>query len=382
VGEAPYSVALSRTGPDLTGFAAYDAGFGELDIVGKVESDDELTLTETKAGRTIATLTGACDPTTGTITGTWSGGGKTRAVVLKPREADGVPLVQRVRRFGEANPDAPSCYWDVRSPAVFGLRDEERTARINQVLGVRFAGANEADMERRLEQCNPGGGGSVLGWYSIEANAEGLLSVLTNGYVYFGPAVHGWFNAAADAISIDIPTGRKLALTDVVESSDAFRLLVHSCMSQVADQVGGGDTWWWERAIQGVPTDSHGESVEVTDPSFDPSSLREPSFLVLPDGIAVLIRNQPTVSSGLELRGPVLRWGALLRAGVLKPGSPIRRLWAKTKPLPPTEPTCARFFVPRWAKPIDPALKTESDGPTQPRASQSQRVPLSEMRSS
>jgi hypothetical protein len=352
IGDAPCSLALSRTGSKLRGFMAYDAGFGQLDVVGKVESDHKLTLTETKGGRAIATLTGRCDSTTGAITGSWSGGGATKTVVLKPREADGVPLIQHVRRFGEAKQDAPSCNWNVLSPAVFGLRDHGRTARINQLLRVRFAGGDEADMERQVKQCDPGTSRHVLGWYSVEANGHGLLSVLTNGYVYFGPAAHGWFNAAADAISIDVPTGRKLALTDVVKSSKALRPLVHSCMTLVVKAVEEGDAWWHERDIQGVPTDKLGEPAVETDPSFDPTSLREPSFVVLPDGIAVLIRNQPTVSAALELQGPVLRWGALLRAGVLNPRSPVRRLWAKTKSLPSAEPTCTRFFLPHWARPV------------------------------
>lgn len=352
VGKAPCSVTLSRKGSKVRGSVAYDAGFGELELVGAVEADRKLTVTETAKGRAIATLSGVCDPATGAISGSWSGGGEMKALVLKPRDADGVPLVQRRRQFGKPLQDAPSCHWDVRRPAVFGLGDPGRTARINDHLRVRFVGASEVDMERRVKQCDPGTSQHVLGWYSIEANTQGLLSVLSNGYVYFGPAVHGAFNAAADAINIDIPTGRKLTLSQVVQSSRAFRPLVHSCMLFVADHLdpdGGGDGWWWERAIQGVPTDKDGEPVEESDPAFVPSSLYEPSFLVLPDGIAVLIRNQPTVSSAIELTGPVLRWGALLRAGVLNRRSPVRRLWANTKPLPSGEPTCVRFFEPRWA---------------------------------
>ncbi len=90
--------------------------------------------------------------------------------------------------------------------------------------------------------------------------------------------------------------------------------------------------------------------MEETAPAFVPSSLHEPSILVLPDGIAVLLRNQPTVSAGLSLRGPVIRWSALLRAGVLKASSPIARLWAGEKPLAAGEPACQRVFAPRWVK--------------------------------
>jgi hypothetical protein len=89
--------------------------------------------------------------------------------------------------------------------------------------------------------------------------------------------------------------------------------------------------------------------VEETAPTFVPSSLHEPSILVLPDGIAALLRNQPTVSAGLSLRGPVIRWSALLRAGVLKARSPIARLWAGEKSAA-GEPACQRVFEPRWVK--------------------------------
>jgi hypothetical protein len=353
VGESPCSLALSRVGSKLSGFAAYDAGSGDIEVAGQVEPDGALGLSEVKDGKKLAELRGTCAPDTGVITGRWkrAGAATDTPFTLHPREAGGVPLGEHRRRFGVLIEDTPSCHWDVRSPVVFGQRDAERTRRINAALRVRFTGGDEAGMERLVNNCGKGDDRHVLGWYSVEMSSEGVLSVLENGYTYFGPAVHGDFTAAARVISIDIPTGRTLALRDVVTSSKALRPVVTSCMKLVAEKLGGGDEWWFERDIQGVPCDKLGDPVAESSPEFVPSSLREPSFLVLPDGIAVLIRNQPTVSAAIELSGPVLRWGALLRAGVLKAGSPLARLWAKEKPLGAQEPACVRFFEPKWSTP-------------------------------
>jgi hypothetical protein len=349
IGEEAVSIALSRAGAGLHGFSAYDGGFGDIELSGAAPPDGTLVLAERKDGKDTASLRGRCASDTGVITGTWTLGAVTRPFTWKPREAGGVALSQRARRIPKDAVKESSCQWDVRSPVVFGLGDAERTARINGFLKLRFPGANEEDMEHRVTRCAAGTDNRVLGWYSVEANTSGLLSVVENGYVYLGPEVHGDFGAAEAAISVDIPSGRRLALTDVVTSSKALRPVVASCMQLFAESI-GGDAWWWERDIQGVPSDKNGDPAEETAATFVPSSLHEPSILVLPDGIAVLLRNQPTVSAAFALRGPVMRWSALLRAGVLKATSPAARLWAGQKPAPAGEPACQRVFVPRWVK--------------------------------
>jgi hypothetical protein len=78
----------------------------------------------------------------------------------------------------------------------------------------------------------------------------------------------------------------------------------------------------------------------------EPSSIREPGFLVLEDGLAVVMTGMPTVGAGLEFIGPVIRWGALLREGILKRSSPVSRLWAKERPLEKGQPACQRIFTP------------------------------------
>ena len=354
VGKSPWSVILSRKGSALEGHVAYDAGGGELDVRGTVRPDGTITFEESKDGKTGGQIEGQCAPDTGIISGTWKLGPKSQPFVLKPRGAKGTPLFERRRVIGAPQEEDSWCYWDVRNPLVFGLGDAERSARINAHLRIKFHFLNEAEAERIVTKCPKDTSNQVRGYYSIEANEQGLLSVLENGYVYLGPAVHGDFTAAAAAISIDVPTGRSLVLTDIVTSSKALRPVVKSCMKFLVESIGDGDEWWFERDIQGVPADKDGEPVEETAPTFVPSSLHEPSFLVLPEGLAVLIRGQPTVSSYLEMQGPVIQWGALVRASILKTNSPVARLWAGVKPLGPSDPSCVRFLKPKWATPVKP----------------------------
>lgn len=352
VGDSRWSVILKRKDSSLEGFVAYDNGSGDLTLRGSVRPDGTFVFEESKDGQKGGQIEGRCAKETGVLSGSWTQGKTTRDFTLSPRSARGVGIFERRRQLGKPIEDEPSCYWDVSHPAVFGLGDAARAGLINAHLKIRFIGLNEASTEQLVLTCPKGTDNHVTGYYSIEMNENGLLSILENGYVYLGPAAHGDFNAAAAAISIDIPSGRKLVLTDIVTSSKALRPVVTSCMKLVVEKLDGGDEWWHERSIQGVPSDKNGDPVEETSKDFVPSSIHEPSFLVLPDGLAVLIRGQNTVGAFLEMQGPVIQWGALLRAGVLKSNSPVARLWSNAKPLAANDASCVRFFSPKWNTPV------------------------------
>lgn len=348
IGTSPFSIVLTRKGKNLEGFVAYDSGVGELELRGTVADDGNVSFDESKDGKAGGHFEGTCAAATGILSGTWKLGAKSQPFVLKPRPAGATPMAERRRVIGPPADQEPMCNWDVRSPVVFGLGDAAKTGRINAHLKINFGGLNEAEAERLVVACAGGSENHVYGSYSVEMDEQGIVSVVENGYLYLGPAVHGDFTAGAGATSIDVPSGKKLALGDIVTSSKALRPIVHSCMKLVVDQIGSGDEWWFERDIQGMPADKNGEPVEETSREFDPKSIKEPSFLVLSDGLAVLIRNQPTVSAYLELQGVVIKWGALVRGSVLKSNSPITRVWANVKPLGANEPACTRYFEPKW----------------------------------
>jgi hypothetical protein len=336
IGKKTVSVILARSGDALRGATAYDGNTGEIELVGTA-AEGKFTLTERKDRKDLATMRGSCEAATGILAGTWNQGTTTLEFRLRPRAAGGVGIAQRVKQIGTPSEEQTSCTWKVRSPVVFGLGNAERTARINTALRIQFP--NETDMERQILACGPKVDRHVNGWYSIEANAGGLLSVLLNGYTYMGPAAHGDWNAGGAAVSLDIPTGRRLALKDIVTSSKALRPLIKSCMP-FAGNILGWNEWQLEQSIQGVEAEDR-----------EPSSVRDPSFLVLPDGLAVLMRNMPTVGAIFEFQGVVVRWGALQRAGLLAPRSPVARLWANQPALAPGDAACARMFFPRWIKP-------------------------------
>ncbi len=334
IGKSVVSVILARSGTGLRGATAYDGNTGEIELAGSVGSDGKFTLTERKDKKDLATMKGTCEANTGTLVGTWNQGAVTKEFRLRPRPAGGIGIAQLRKQIGKASEDTPSCTWDVRSPVVFGLGSAEKAGRINAALRLHFF--HEADLEREVLACGPKSDKHATGWYSIEANKEGLLSVLLNGYLYFGPAVHGEWNAGGTAVSIDIPTGRQLRVKDVVTSSKALRPVVQSCM-EFAGKALEWNEWELERALQGVAAEEGA-----------PSTIREPSILVLPEGLVVLIRNMSTVGAFYEFQGIVVRWGALLRAGILAPRSPVARLWANQKALAAGEPACDRLFIPRW----------------------------------
>src|SRR5262249_43499778 len=163
-----------------------DTGSGELEIAGTIAADGKVKLAEKSGGKEITSFAGACAPETGVIAGTMTVLGKarpeTKPFVLRPRPAKGTPLVQRAKRIGKAAEDGPSCFWNVQSPAVFGIGDAARATRLNGLLRVGF-GREEARMLREVEQCPRGVTRNALGWYSVEADFQGVLSVVENGYV-------------------------------------------------------------------------------------------------------------------------------------------------------------------------------------------------------
>lgn len=338
IGEAGVSWALRRKGQALEGWAAYDAGAGALELRGRVEPNGTITVTEHDGDRQGGRATATCDPATGALQGDFLPGNG-RTLRLAPRPRGTTPIVEKRKQIGKLSEDEPSCTWDVRNPAVFGLGDPGREGRINVALKMRFH--DEAALEKQVAQCASQVGGRTdnhaTGWYSIESDESGVLSVLRNGYLYFGPAVHGEWNAGADAISIDVPTGRRLALNDVVTSSAALRPILSSCIAFGTRRLSEWNDFELERNLHGLPADEG-----------EPSTVHDPKFLVLPDGLAVLLTNLPTVAAWDELQGLVIRWGALKRDGVLAPKSPIARVWSAIPALAAGEPACERAFAPRW----------------------------------
>jgi hypothetical protein len=348
VGDSALSVVLAHDGSKVSGALRYDSGSGELELAGTLEAG-ELIVNELVNGKTVGTLTARCAATTGVLSGTWRKEQIVKPLTLKPLPSGGTPIAQPTKQTGLG--EESRCTFNVAWPAVFGLHDAARTSRINAALKLDFNGVDDAKIERDARACPKDAGIKALGFYAIEANDNGVLSVLMDGYLDVAPSVHGDSNAATRSVSIDVPTGKVLALTDIVTSSRALRPVVTSCMELTSNAIGSGDAWWWEREIQGVPSDKNGDEAAEDSRTLDPKSLREPSFIVLPDGLAVLIPQQPTVSSFLTGRGPVLQWGALVRAGILKGSSPVARLWSGAKSLPAEAPACVRFFVPAWAAP-------------------------------
>ena len=348
IGDGGASISLAKTADEVSGALRYDAGTGELELRGTLASG-QLTLKEIVGDKTVGTLSARCDAATGTLSGSWAQDKTSKALVLKPLPAGATPIAQQGRQIGLA--EDSRCTFNVASPIAFGLGDAARTSRINAALKLDFFGVDDKKIERDATACAKGAGIKALGWYAIEANQNGLLSVVMDGYLDIAPSVHGDSNAASRSVSIDVPSGKVLSLRDIVKSPRALRPVVKSCMELTADAIGGGDAWWWEREIQGVPSDKKGKEAEEGSPTFDPKSLHDPAILVLPDGLAVLIPPQTTAASGVSGQGPVIQWGALVRAGILNDKSVVARLWAGAQPLPPEAPACVRYFRQGWVTP-------------------------------
>ncbi len=143
------------------------------------------------------------------------------------------------------------------------------------------------------------------GGFSLASQDANLLVFLFSASMNAVPSAHPSNYVGATVLDLDVATGDAVTAADVVTDEKRVVALAQTC-------------------------------------SDGPMALAEsePALLFLPRGIRVVGTSYPHALAVATFQGPVVSYGALLRDGLLKAGSPIARVWANQKPAAPGASPC------------------------------------------
>lgn len=342
IGKAPVTVKIATDGARLSGLAHYDVAGSALALSG-TRRGDAFTIDEKGAGRFV----GKCDPATGQLAGDYVLRGKLSAFSLAPRPSGEVaihevhehldvtsPVPAYCAKLGRTTetvtvkerfclPTDPKalaalqeessvglCHLDLRAPRVFGLATPGAESLANAALSQdRFQYASR-EVRAEVKRCPLGGEMSTNGGFSLVYNADDVLSVYFSGFISQTNAAHG-AAIGPEPVVVDLRSGKRLAIGDVVSDEAAFRTAILACYGDDEDIQWGGD------AVRSAPR-----------------------WVVVPGGIAVVVGSVPPIKNGAQGRGPMASFASLLRHKLLRADSPVARLWAGVAPAAKDTPFC------------------------------------------
>jgi hypothetical protein len=344
IGKTPVTVQLSRNGEKLKGLAHYDLGGPAIELTGKVEGD-AVRFEEKGGGR----FGGTCNGKSGQLAGTYELKKKATPFELAPRVAGEAALHAVYEQVHVKSPVPPECVrlgrttetkfikgliclpsdpkalaelqkenntglcsLELSSPRLFGLASPGAERLANALLTHDTFGYAAADVRASVQSCPVGNETTVSGGFSIVYNANDVLSLFFSGYVSQTQAAHGALFGPAPMV-IDLQTGKRLVIGDLVSNEAAFRDAIVACIPDMTSEI----TWGTEDSYRKVPR-----------------------WVVVPGGIAVVMGDLPPVMNGGQGRGPIASFAALAARGWLRQDSPVARLWAGVKPLARDAPLC------------------------------------------
>lgn len=344
IGKDHLTLKIATDGDRLSGLVHYDVAGSGIELSGK-RRGDSFSIDEKGAGR----FEGKCDPRTGRLAGDYALKGKKTAFSLAPRPQGEVAIHAVHDRVRVASPVPPYCAKLGRTtetktvkegyclpsdpkalaalqeesgagvctlersvPRVFGLATPGAERAANAALSLDALAEVSAEVRADVKRCPLGGEVKAGTSFSIAYNANDVLSAYLGGYVSAANAPHG-ANFGPEPVVVDLRTGSRLAIGDVVNDEAAFREAILACDERFRDDIewGGKD-----------------------------SSLKAPRWVVVPGGIAVIVGTVPLVKNGMQGRGPIATFATLAQRKLLRADSPVARLWAGVTPAAKDAPFC------------------------------------------
>jgi hypothetical protein len=348
IGKTAVTLRLAPSGDRLGGLGHYDLPGAAIELSGNFQGET-FTLDEKGAGR----FRGACDARTGRLTGTYELRGKKTPFSLAPRPAGEAPLHVATERLTVTSPVPPYCArlgrttetqvlkegiclptdrkalaelqsesgaglcsLELSAPRVFGLANPAAERDANAALTQDGYGYAAADIRAGVKRCPVGGEIKAGGGFSVVHNASDVLSVLFSGFVSEAGAAHGVL-FGPDGVNVDLQSGRRLVITDLVTDEARFRDGILKCKGGDPDEL----TWGGKDALR-----------------------KAPRWVVVPGGIAVVMGDLPPVMNGGQGKGPIASFAALAGRGLLRADSPVARLWAGVVPAAAGAPLCSAML--------------------------------------
>jgi len=317
---------LGRDGSRLYGRYFYEHAGIDLRLDGSLSGANAVQLTEGEPGSQTGRFEGTCDPASGAMDGTWTGGPTSGPFHLEPI-APGEVALAAVRRFEvshrvhKPDPEAriKSCSYSESRVELFGLRDAQVEQSINRQGLEPFTGARlELPLAHSAEKCGDGFGFEADAQQTLVDSFRELATLEQSGSIDGGGAHPG--ELAFSRVTIDLRTGRPVASHDVFVRNLLRRVL--------------------ECAARARPFDEEMDAEDL-ESHFDPAS-----FDLTETGVHFFGHDYPHVMAALDGQGPVIGYDVLLRDGYLRADSPIKRAWSGVTPAPKGKDWCP---APDWS---------------------------------
>lgn len=322
------SVALQKSpNGTLSGTIRYDRAGAVMPIAGgSAKPDGSFQLTEKGAG----TFVGRCNEA-GVLSGTFTHRNKKQPFTWFPRPQHW-PALHRHTQTKKVK----TCEVHATTIRYFG-----GSAAINQAVNRSldpglFAGHVQdvgACPKRMLHESH-----SLVSFATAD-----VVTIQTGTSSDYGGA-HPMNSAGGSGTTVDLRTGRRVMLRDVVPSPEQLRPLMPAC---VRDYMESADV------ESGEVTVTLSESDVVCDAypfanylwGCDPNEKTpEPTWALVRGGIAILATGHGHAEAFRDGSGPIVSWAALLREGLLDPKSPVARLWQGVAPAEKRAPACVSGF--------------------------------------
>lgn len=319
---------LGRDGSRLYGRYFYEHSGIDLRLDGSLSGDDVVHLTEGEPDSQTGRFEGTCDPSSGAVDGTWTGGTTSGPFHLEPI-APGEVALAAVKRFAvshrvhKLDPDAriKSCSYTESRVELFGLRDAAVEQSIDHQGLEPFTGARlELGLARSADKCADGFGFEADAQQTLVDSFRELATLEQSGSIDGGGAHPSELSFAR--VTLDLRTGHPVTKQDVFVRDAMTRVL--AC------------------AARAKPFDADLDADDLRS-HFDAAS-----FDLTETGVHFFGQDYPHVTAALDGQGPVIGYDVLLRDGYLRADSPVKRAWSGVSPAPKKKDWCPEKSWSSW----------------------------------
>jgi hypothetical protein len=307
---------LKRDGGALAGRYLYVKHGHDLPLAGTIDGAGKIDLTEGDRSKPTGHFTGTCAG--GVLDGTWSNADKTAPFHLDAVTAHPTPLIATrkltvTHKPKKGDSGGKECKYEQSVAEIYGAGTPEAELAINQQPADVVPFLIEKSEYDAVRTCEEGLEASHdLG---VIATFRGLLTTEGGGTAVMEGAAHPSNAEGFHRETWVLATGHKVTEADVF-SSFPEALLKRCAPLAVAAVTGASDKDLADTLVQ-----QH--SIDLT-----------------PTGVRVWSSAFPHAAAVLIGQGPVLTWGALLKAGVLRADSPARAAWEGIAPAGAKDPEC------------------------------------------
>ena len=307
----PVFARLAVDGSRVHGRYFYERTGIDLPLHGSLAPDGAVHLVEGSAATPTGSFDGHCEPGKGAFSGRWQGKKTAGEFQLRPVPVSEKPVVA-TKRFASSRPlkaattqRVTRCSYEETRVELFGLRDEGVERVLDREGAEPLLGAVlDPAVARGVEKCDEGFEAEVN--ETLVGAFRELATLEKQGWIDGGGAHPSQLDFART--TIDLRTGRTVTAADVFVDG-------HDPLGHVA-----------ACAAKANPFDVSMDAEEWR------SHLDPEQFDLAEDGVHFFATGFPHVMAVLAGQGPVIGYDVLLRDGLLRRNSPVKRAWRGVEP--------------------------------------------------